>query len=55
MTRPFDPTDSIDPIVEARLAHLERELADVRARINTLFYSVLGVGIFELLGGLVLS
>jgi hypothetical protein len=45
----------LDPVVEARIAHLERELRDLRARINTLFYSVLTVGLFELLGGLFLA
>ncbi len=41
---------NIDSVVEARLAQLEREVREVRARINTLFYSMLSVALLDLVG-----
>ena len=41
---------NIDPVVETRLAELEREVREVRGRINTLFYSVLSVALLDLVG-----
>ena len=38
---------------EARLDYLERELAEVRTRVNALFFAVLGVALGELVGRVV--
>lgn len=40
---------------EARLAALERELQEVRTRVNALFFAVISVALGDLIGRAVLS
>ena len=38
-----------------RLDHLERDIQEVRTRVNALFFSVIGIAIAELAGRLVVA